>query len=151
MTCQQLFIELVQRLAKYSDAAVLWIFLKEHADVAEYKDSAERIAYDQLQQTVDRRDVQRSLGRLKQQGLISTRVHANFRTHVTVNREAVLELLRKPMAERMPSRSAKHFPFLDAWDADIAATQAAAVVESASGGVSEPSAGPHPFPDSPGA
>ena len=147
MTCQQLFIELVQRLAKYSDAAVLWIFLKEHADVAEYKDSAERIAYDQLQQTVDRRDVQRSLGRLKQQGLISTRVHANFRTHVTVNREAVLALLRKPMAERMPSRSAKHFPFLDAWDADIAATQAAEAIESAS--ATELPGDPQPFPDPP--
>ncbi len=151
MTGQQLFIELVQRFARYEDAAVLWVFLKEHADQAEYKDSAERIAFDQLQETVKRWDVQRATQRLEEQGLISTRVHANFRTHVRVNQEAVLELLRKPMAEKLPSRSTRHFPFLDAWDADIAATQAAAVVESASGGVSEPPAGPHPFPDSPGA
>ena len=128
MNSQQLFLELAQRLGHYSDAAVLWVFLKEQADITEYRASAERIASEQLQKTVKRWDVQRCIERLQKRGLLSIRVHANYRTHVTVSRDAVLTLLRTPMAERLPSRSTKHFAFLDAWTTDLEASQTAEAV-----------------------
>jgi hypothetical protein len=125
MTGPSLFIEMVLRLQHYSDAAVLWIFLKEKADEREYTTTAVKMALDQLTGTVNRRSVQRSIERLQELGFIQVRIHANTGTKVTVDRAAVLRLLRDPLPERLPGLSRKVFPFLDAWVADAAATHPA--------------------------
>lgn len=138
-TGQALFIELVLRLQRYSDAAVLWIFLKDHADEREYTTTAVKMALDQLTGTVKRWDVQRSIARLQEQELIRVRVHANTGTKVTVDRNAVLRLLRDPLPERLPGLSRKEFPFLAAWEADAAASWAARQdASTATGGATGP-------------
>lgn len=127
-----LFSQLCQRMHSYPDAAVLWIFLKEEADVIEYGATAGKMAEQQLCDTLSSTTVQRSMQRLREIGFIKTRVHKNTKTLVTVNREAVLDLLRQPIPERLPAVSKKQFAFLDAWNADRAAVAAAAAIAAAS-------------------
>lgn len=122
MDSKALFNELIHRLSKYedgkySDAMLLHYLLRQGADDAEYKTTAVKVAFDALAGCLNRRDVQRSTERLSQLGLISTRVHANTRTHFTVNREAVLALLAKPLPRNLPGIDERHFPFLDEWRA----------------------------------
>lgn len=130
MTGNELFAQLVQRLMRYEDAAVLWILLKEQADVREHSTTAWTVANEQLCETVSRAAVQRAVRRLQDQGLLAARTHKNTATLITVNREAVLQLLRLPMPERLPALSQKQFAFLDAWAAD--STSSTASTESAS-------------------
>lgn len=127
-----LFVELVHRLKKYSDAAVLNALLINGADEREYKTSAVKLALDVLLGAVGRRDVQRAFERLSDLGLIDIRVHANTRTHVTVNREAVLAFLRQPLPSRLPGLSAREFPFLEAWAADRAMAESLSPAEESS-------------------
>ena len=120
MDSKALFNELLHRLrkyedGKYSDAMLLHYLLRQGADDAEFKTTAVKVALDALAGCLNRRDVQRSIVRLSQLGLISTRVHANTRTHFTVNREAVLALLAKPLPRNLPGIDERHFPFLDEW------------------------------------
>lgn len=122
MTGNELFAHLVQRLTRYEDAAVLWILLKEQADVREHSTTAWTIANEQLCETVSRAAVQRAIRRMQDQGLLATRTHKNTATLITVNREAVLQLLRQPMPERLPALSKKQFAFLDACAADAASS-----------------------------
>lgn len=117
-TGPQLFIELMLRLKNFPEAAVLWLLLKEHADIREFKVSTGSIALELLPGVTNQREVHRAIVRLKKQGLIQARIHANYRTLVTVDRTAVLALLREPVADRLPGRNQKHFPFLDAWRDD---------------------------------
>lgn len=132
MNCNDLFSQLVQRLHSYSDAAILWTFLKEEADVDEYGATSGGMADIQLCGTLGRNTVLRSIERLQGAGFVSTRVHRNTKTLVTVNREAVLELLRKRIPERLPAVSKKQFAFLDAWNADRAAIAAQQAIDDAS-------------------
>lgn len=125
MNGNELFAQLAQRLQSYADAAVLWICLKEHADVEEISITAGKMATIELCDTMKIWDVQRTIKRLELLGFISVRIHKNTRTLVTVHREAVLNLLRQPMPERLPALSKKVFPFLAAWNEDLAAQQAA--------------------------
>lgn len=118
MTGNQLFAQLVQRFQNYADASVLWILLKEEADVREHSMTAGSMAHEQLCGTARPTSVQRSLQRLEQMQFITVRVHKNTKTLVTVNRDAVLEFLRQPMATRLPAMSQKQFAFLDAWATD---------------------------------
>lgn len=120
MDSKALFNELLHRLrryedCKYSDAMLLHYLLRQGADDAEFKTTAVKVALDALAGCLNRRDVQRSIVRLSQLGLISTRVHANTRTHFTVKREAVLALLAKPLPRNLPGIDGRHFPFLDEW------------------------------------
>ena len=122
MDSKALFNELLHRLSKYedgkySDAMLLHYLLRQGADGIEFKTTAVAVALDALAGCLNRRDVQRSTERLTNMGLISTRVHANTRTHFTVNREAVLALLAKPLPRNLPGIDARHFPFLDEWRA----------------------------------
>lgn len=120
MDSKTLFNELLHRLTKYkngkySDAMLLHYLLRQGADKEEFKTTAIKVALDALAGCLNRGDVQRSIERLKQLGLISTRVHANTRTHFTVNREAVLELLSEPLPRNLPGIDERHFSFLDEW------------------------------------
>ena len=122
MDSKSLFNELLHRLckyedAKYSDAMLLHYLLRQGADVAELRTTAAKVAQDALSGCVNRRDVQRSIDRLTQLGLISTRVHANTRTHFKVNRDAVLTLLAKPLPRNLPGIDERPFSFLDEWQA----------------------------------
>ncbi|WP_404298983.1 hypothetical protein [Alicycliphilus denitrificans] len=132
MTGPDLFVHLVQRMRVYADAAVLWILLKEEADVTETGTTSGSMAETQLCNSIDRKTAQRSLQRLEVLGFITTRVHKNTKTLVTVNREAVLDLLRQRIPERLPAVSKKQFAFLDAWNADRAAIAAAEAIAAAS-------------------
>lgn len=120
MDSKALFNELLHRLrkyedGKYSDAMLLHYLLRQGADVVEHKTTSVKVALDALAGCLNRHDVQRSTVRLSQLGLISTRVHANTRTHFTVNRAAVLALLAKPLPRNLPGIDERHFPFLDEW------------------------------------
>lgn len=126
MNGNELFGQLVQRLQSYPDAAVLWILLKEEADVREEHTTASKMANEQLCETVSRAAVQRAFKRLAGQGFLSIRSQKNTKTLITVHREAVLELLRQPMPQRLPALSQKRFPFLEAWAEDRSAAEAEA-------------------------
>ena len=120
MDSKTLFNELLHRLCKYeggkySDAMLLHYLIRQGADDVEFKSTAVKVALDALAGCVNRRDVQRSIERLTQLGLISTRIHANTRTHFTVNRDAVLALLAKPLPRNLPGLDERSFPFLDQW------------------------------------
>jgi DNA-binding MarR family transcriptional regulator len=133
MDSKALFNELLHRLrkyedGKYSDAMLLHYLLRQGADDSEFKSTAVKVALDALSGCLNRWEVQRSIDRLSQLGLISTRVHANTRTHFTVNREAVLALLAKPLPRNLPGIDERHFPFLDEWKA---AQKAAGSADSA--------------------
>lgn len=132
MTGPDLFKSLIQLMRSYADAAVLWILLKEEADVKEEGVTSGGLAEIQLCDTIDRKTAQRSIQRLRDMGFVTTRIHKNTKTLVTVNREAVLELLRKPIPERLPAVSKKQFAFLDAWNADRAAIAAQQAIDAAS-------------------
>ena len=119
MNGNYLFAQLVQRLHNYADASVLWICLKEHADVKPFSTSASNMHFDQLEKTVSRANVQRSMKRLQEKGFIDVNTHIGFKTVIKVKRDAVLQLLREPMPERLPANSKKVFPFLEAWQLDI--------------------------------
>ena len=124
--CNELFAQLVQRFRSYEDASVLWIFLKEHADVREYAESTYQIASTQLCDFMNRFAVSRSIQRLQEQGFIQVSVVRNSKTLVNVNREALLEFLRQPLPARLPACSDKNFPFLEAWNTDLAVVAEAA-------------------------
>lgn len=128
MNCNDLFAQLVQRMRSYTDASVLWIFLKEHADETEYAVSVYQLAETQLCGDISKDAAHRSIKKLQLLGYLSARVRRNSETLITVNRDAVLELLRQPVPVRMPAMSEKAFPFLDAWNADI--QQRVAVAQS---------------------
>ena len=115
-----LFIHLVHRLRHYVEAAVLWVLIKEWADVEEFKTSSIRMAYDQLPDTIEKKAAQRAFQSLSARGLISVRIHRKTATLVKVNREAVLELLEggEEFDQRLPGLSQHTFPLLDAWAAE---------------------------------
>ena len=142
---ERLFVELVHRVRHYADAMFLFGMLKEHADVREFESTRPKMSRRQMENMVTDREVRRSLERLQERGLIKVRTHANTRTHVAVNRDAVLDLLRQPVSPRLPGLHEFNFPFLDAWQADIEAGREAEATPSAD---VSPDASVDPFPDS---
>ncbi|WP_312840935.1 hypothetical protein [Delftia tsuruhatensis] len=124
MNANSLFVQLVQRLHDYPEASVLWVLLKEEADVKEYSMTAGKMATEHLCKTLSAATVRRSIERLAGNGFISVRVHKNTKTLVTVNRDAVLNLLRKRLPSRLPAVSKKEFDFLDAWNSDLGSQMA---------------------------
>ena len=75
MNASSLFVQLVQRLHNYEVASVLWVLLKEEADVKEYGMTAGKMADEHLCQTVSESTVRRAIDRLAGAGFISVRVH----------------------------------------------------------------------------
>lgn len=137
MNANELFAQLIQRMRTYNDACVLWILLKEHADEKEYAVSVYHLSDVQLAGDIKKDAVHRSLQRLQEFGFISIRVRHKSETLITVDRDAVLDLLRLPIADRLPAVSKKVFPFLDAWNADIAQRESGALSEGDSGAFPE--------------
>ena len=125
MDNRQLFIALLHRLRKYSDTLVLYVALEQHADEMEFKTSTTKLALDLLGGVIDRFLVQRSLKRLSDLGLVEVRTHANYRTHIKVDREAVNALLRTPVSPMLPGIRRNSFPFLDYVNADTRPAEAA--------------------------
>ncbi len=117
MTSQQLFIELLHRLRKYSDAVVLHAVLQQHGDEVEFKTSKTQMALDLLGGRLESKQVQRAFNRLSDLGLMDIHVHANYRTHVKVDREAVKALLRTPVSPLLPGIRTDGFPFLEHFNA----------------------------------
>ena len=133
MNGNDLFAQLVQRLQSYPDAAVLWIFIKEHGDVEEIAVTSGKLEETELCKTISLATVKRSIQRLQKIRFISVRTQKNTLTRVTVHREAVLDLLRRPMPERLPALSKKTFPFLAAWNEDLAAQAAQQAIDAKDG------------------
>src|SRR5699024_5009257 len=94
VTSAQLFVALLHRLRRYEDALVVHALLRQHADQEEFKSSATRIARDLLGGQVTGKQVRRALARLEHAGLVSSRVYQNYRTCITVHRDALLVLLQ---------------------------------------------------------
>lgn len=118
MTNEQLFIHLLHRLQKYSDALVLHVLLQDHGDVRRVRTSATKMALDSLRGRINRRQVQRAFERLESMGLINVMPQPNYRTLVTVNSDALLEFLNQdPLSDMLPGFRANTFPFLDAVNA----------------------------------
>ena len=114
MTSERLFAELLHRLGRYTEAMVLYAVIQQRADEFEFKTTASRISADILQGAVDKKNVQRSLAALEARGLVDLRTHPNHRTHITLNQEAVLTLLREPTSCDLPGLREETFPFLSA-------------------------------------
>ncbi|QIL73096.1 hypothetical protein G7048_23720 [Diaphorobacter sp. HDW4B] len=118
MTSEQLFTHIVHRLNKYSDAVVLGYLLHDHGDERQVKSSAVKISLDALNGQISPKQVQRSLTDLADLGLIDVKPHPNYRTVITVNRDALVEFLnREPLSTMLPGLRATPFPFLDAINA----------------------------------
>ena len=123
METEILFIKLLHRFKKYADAMVLHCLLQQHADVEEFKTSAQKIAQDLLAGQLTKLQVQRSLNQLAETGFVTTRIHSNFRTHISVDRDAVLKLLHEQVSSDLPGLRQETFPFLSACaDAQAEAT-----------------------------
>lgn len=125
MNGSDLFVHLLLRLRHYPDAAVLWVLIKERADVKEFKTTTMLMSHIQLSGTIDRNTAHRSIKNLQALGLVNVRIHRKTATLVAVNRDAVLDLLDTELEERLPGLSQKVFPFLDAWVANQQARAAA--------------------------
>lgn len=118
MTNEQLFIHLLHRLQKYSDALVLHVLLQDHGDERRVRTSATKMALNSLRGQINRRQVQRAFERLESMGLINVMPQPNYRTLVTVNSDALLEFLNQdPLSGMLPGFRANTFPFLDAVNA----------------------------------
>ena len=114
MTSERLFVELLHRIGRYTEAMVLYAVIQQRADEFEVKTTATRISEDILQGKVDRKNVQRALAALEERGLIALRTHPNHRTHITLNHEALLALLRESVSPELPGLRQETFPFLSA-------------------------------------
>lgn len=121
MKSDQLFIALIHRLKSYPDAMVLHAVLRQEADVEVYKSSSGQIATNLLGGLVQKKQVQRSLLRLAESGFLEIKVHSQYKTHVTVDREAVQALLRLPVSDYVPGVIEDTFPFLDELKAEAEA------------------------------
>lgn len=114
MTNQQLLLNLQHHLRRYDDAVVLYVCLQQAADVSEFKTTATQIAFDRLEGHLGKKQVQRSLERLAAIGVVEMRVHANYRTHISVDRHAVLTLLHQSISAYLPGLRDEAIPLLDA-------------------------------------
>ena len=113
MTKDRLLIDLFYRLPNPSDALVLFVLLSQHADVTELRTSASRVSNNALQRLVSPSQVRNTFKTLQELELITVRIHANYRTLVTVHRDAVFALLREPVSDILPGLNTERFPFLD--------------------------------------
>lgn len=146
MTNGRLFLEMLHRLKRYDDACVLYQLLMQWADKKEAKLSTTMIAFDFLAGQINAQQVRRALHRLQELGLIAVRTHANYRTLVTVDRQALTLFLGTPAASGLPGLQAETFPFLDDMNAvdDAAKNDAAKAIKKAR---KQPGTGDAPKPD----
>lgn len=119
MTNDQLFIHILHRLCKYSDAMVLFAIIHDHGDERQVKTSAVKMSLDALHGQINRRQAQRSLDHLEQLGLIEVKPNKNWRTVITLNRDALIQFLNQEpkLSNMLPGFRSAPFPFLDAINA----------------------------------
>ena len=110
-----LFVRLSYRLKSMRNVAVLMYLLENGADVAEVKNTLPMISYHGLSNAVSYKEVRKAVEDLIELGLVTTRIHANTKTHFTVDRAAVLAFLSKPVAHDLPGLRDSAYPFLEAW------------------------------------
>lgn len=110
---EQLFLDLIHRLRRYPEAMVLYAALEQHADADEFKTTATQLSLDLLAGVLEKKQVQRALDRLQELGFVECRTHANYRTHIKVDRDAVTALLRTPISDYLPGLRQVSFPFLE--------------------------------------
>ena len=84
MNSQQLFIELLHRLGKYSDACVVHALLAQGCDEMEYTTSIVKMSQNLFGGRIHRRQVQQAIARLSYEGLIEVRA-AGLQSHAFQN------------------------------------------------------------------
>lgn len=117
-TNQTLFVNLMYRLKSFRNVTVLNFLLEVGAEQKEYSCSAQILAHRYLGNQLSARQVEKALSDLIELGLITTRVHANTKTHMRVNAEAVKTLLSQPLPPHLPGMDDLNFSFLNEWQAD---------------------------------
>ena len=113
MTTDRLLLNLFYRLPNLSDALTLYVLLDQRADVQELRTSAASLSSHAMRRVVSPTQVRHAFKTLQELELITVRIHANYRTLVTVHRDAVLALLREPVSDILPGLNTERFPFLD--------------------------------------
>lgn len=116
-TPEALFVRLSYHLERVRNVVVLMYLLERQADLQEAKTTSAMIATHGLHGALTYREVRNAINDLIELGLVTTRVHPNTRTHFTVHRDAVLQLLAKPLPHDLPGVRQSSYPFLDAWRA----------------------------------
>jgi hypothetical protein len=113
VTNQELFVDLIHRLADYEEAMVLQLLLALRADMAPLR-SGKRKLQEQLGAAISEANVQRAIGRLALQGLITTRVYPNTYTEFRINVEALDALLCEsiPATKCFPGVSSEPIHYL---------------------------------------
>ncbi len=127
MTNSQLFIELVHRLDSYDDAAVLTLLLSLGADRVPIRSTLGQLRQNYLGGLLTPNRVSLAVDHLKAHGLVevdapTVRLRRSRYGELSVDRDAVLALLRQPMvyAEYTPGLSEAPIPLLRdaAWVAE---------------------------------
>jgi hypothetical protein len=119
MTNSQLFIELLHRLDSYDDAVVLTVLLSLGADRVPIRSTLGQLRQNYLGGLLTPNRVSLAVDHLKAQGLLevdapTVRLRRSRYGELSVNRDAVLALLRQPMvyAEHTPGLSEATIPLL---------------------------------------
>jgi hypothetical protein len=118
VNADQLFINLSYRLRNFPETIVLWELLRTQADERVCRTTATRLSADRLDKTIDAKAVQRAFKTLEKKGLIEVRIQRNTATSITVNREAVFQLLNTELdGYFLPGQGKEHdLPFLRSWN-----------------------------------
>lgn len=114
-TSTDLLVELAYRLKSLRNAAVLTHLLRVGADETVVKTTPAAMARHELDDQLSYKEVRNAIEDLVRLGLVTTVVHPNTRTHLTVDRAAVLALLAQPLSGRLPGLAHRDFAFLTAW------------------------------------
>jgi hypothetical protein len=112
---QDLYVKLSHQLKSYRNAAVLYALLEAAADEREFKKSVPMLSFENLRESLSAKQARNAIDDLVALGLVSTRVYPNLKTYFTVNRDAVLDLLAKPLPDTLPGTRDNNFPFLAVW------------------------------------
>ena len=112
MTTDRLLLSLFYRLPNLSDALTLYVLLNQRADVQELRTSAASLSNHSMRRVVSPTQVRRTFKTLQELELITVRIHANYRTLVKVDRDAVCALLDEPVSQNLPGLGDAEFPFL---------------------------------------
>lgn len=122
-----LFIELAHRLRHYDDALVLYAALTRKAEKHELKTSATNLALRDLQGQLSKKQVQRSLIRLRDHGLLELRTRDRHLTQISIDPEALRSFLGVPMSPRLPGLADDSIAFLDDWNRQASKAAAKAI------------------------
>lgn len=112
---ERLFVQLSYRLGRARTVAVLMYLLDREADQREIRTTLTTLSTHGLAGKFTLNEVRKAINDLVTLGLVSTLVHPNTRTHLKVDRAAVLDLLAAPLPDELPGVRQSSCSFLDAW------------------------------------